>query len=36
MNAKQKELKNGAKTHHEYSNDFLDSDKVANTYIFYK
>ena len=25
--------RNGAKTHHEYNNDFLDSDKIANIYF---
>ena len=29
MTVRQKELRNGANTHHEYSNDFLDSDRIA-------
>ena len=35
MTVRQKELRNGANTHHEYSNDFLDSDRIANTYVLY-
>ena len=28
---KQKVLRNGANTHHEYNNDYLNFDKIANT-----
>ena len=30
---KQKVLRNGANTHHEYNNDYLNSDKIANIYF---
>ena len=31
--ARQKELRNGANTHHRYTNDYLDSDKIATMYF---
>ena len=33
MTARQKELRNGTNTHHEYSNDFLDSGGIAKIYF---
>lgn len=33
MTARRKELRNGANSHHEYSNGFLDSDWIANIYF---
>ena len=35
MTARQKEVRNGVNTHREYSNDFLDSDRIAITYVLY-
>ena len=31
--ARQKALRTGANTYHEYSNDYLDSDKIANNIL---
>ena len=31
--ARQKALRTGANTYHEYSNDYLDSDKIANIHF---
>ena len=31
--ARQNALRTGVNTHHEYSNDYLDSDKIANMYF---
>ena len=33
MNTRRKEIRNGAKTNHEFSYGFLDSDKIANAYF---
>ena len=33
MTARQKALRTGANTYHEYSDDYLDSDKIANIHF---
>ena len=32
-NARQKEIRNGVKVNHGYSNEFLDPDRIANVYF---
>ena len=32
-NARQKEIRSGAHVNHDYSNEFLDSDRTANVYF---
>ena len=32
-NARQKEIRNGVKVNHSYSNEFLDPDRIANVYF---
>ena len=33
IRSRQKVLRTGANTHHEYNNDYLNSDKIANIYF---